>query len=105
MIIATTDFISGKEITETIGLVEGSTIRARHVGSDIGAGLKSLIGGEIRGYVKAMNAAREEALRRMEESAKARGADAVVSVRFSTSHVMGGAAEILAYGTAVKLHS
>lgn len=101
--IVSTESIHGKEISETLGLVRGNTIRARHLGSDIGAGLKSLIGGEIRGYVKALRAAREEAESRMVAEAEALGADGIVSVRFATSQVMGNAAEILVYGTAVKL--
>lgn len=102
MLITTTETISGHTITETFGLVRGNTIRARHIGSDIGAGLKSLVGGEIRGYVKAMSDAREEAISRMVSEAEALGADAIISVRFTTSQVMGGAAEIMAYGTAVR---
>ena len=101
--ITTLDTVPGREVTEALGLVRGNTIRARHIGSDIGAGLKSLVGGEIRGYVKAMTDAREEALSRMLEEASALGADAIVGVRFTTSQVMAGAAEILVYGTAVKL--
>ena len=103
IIATTTDNIAGKEIAETLGMVKGNTVRARHIGSDIGAGLKGLIGGEIKGYVKAMTDAREEAFQRMLAEAEAMGADAVVSVRFTTSQIMTGAAEILAYGTAVKL--
>lgn len=103
MIIATTEEIGGKRIVETLGLVKGNTIRARHVGSDIGAGLKSLIGGEIKGYVKAMNDARDEAEKRMREEAEKMGADAIVGVRFTSATIMSGSAEILAYGTAVKL--
>ena len=103
MIITTTETIVGKNIIETLGLAKGNTIRARHVGSDIGAGLKSLIGGEIKGYVKAMGEAREEAEKRMIDEAQKLGADAIVGVRFTSSTIMGGAAEILAYGTAVKL--
>lgn len=103
LLISTTEKVSGREVTEVLGVVKGNTIRARHIGSDIGAGLKSLVGGEIRGYVKALSDAREEAINRMVEDAKALGADAVVGVRFSTSAVMAGAAEILVYGTAVKL--
>jgi len=101
--LTTTDNFPNHEIGEIIGLVRGNTIRARHVGSDIGAGLKSLIGGEIKGYVKAMTVAREEALARMVKEAEVLGAEAVVGVRFTTSAIMAGAAEILAYGTAVKL--
>lgn len=103
IILATTFEVAGRNTTSTLGLVRGNTIRARHLGSDIGAGLKGLVGGEIRGYVKAMSEAREEALTRMIKEAEALGADAVVGVRFTTSSIMGGASEVLAYGTAVKL--
>lgn len=103
MIIATTETIAGKEIVEVLGLVRGNTIRARHIGSDIIAGLKGVVGGEIKSYVIAMTEAREEALQRMVQEAEALGGDAIVSVRFSTSNVMAGAAEVLAYGTAVRL--
>lgn len=103
IIITTTETVAGREIAETLGLVRGNTIRARHIGSDIGAGLKSIVGGEIKGYVKAMSESREEAALRMLEEAAALDADAIVGVRFATSAIMSGAAEILAYGTAVKL--
>ncbi len=103
IILATTETVAGREIFTTLGVVRGNTIRARHVGSDIAAGLKGLVGGEIKGYVKAMTDAREEAVARMLDDAREQGADAVVGVRFATSQVMAGAAEILAYGTAVKL--
>lgn len=103
IIMATTETVAGREIAATLGLVRGNTIRARHVGSDIGASLKSLVGGEIRGYVKAMTDAREEATKRMLAEAAALGADAVVGVRFTTAQIMAGSAEILAYGTAVTL--
>lgn len=102
IIISTTENIAGKEIRETIGLVKGNTIRARHIGSDIVSGFKSIVGGEIKGYVQALTDAREEAETRMIEEAKILNADAIVSVRYSTSQVMTGAAEILVYGTAVK---
>ncbi len=102
ILVATTDTVSGKEIKEVLGLVRGNTIRSRHLGSDIGAGLKSLIGGEIRGYVKAMQDAREEALDRAVEQAEEMDADAIVATRFATSTIMAGAAEVLVYGTAVK---
>jgi len=101
MIIATTDTIPGRQITSTLGLVQGQTVRARHVGSDIMASLKTLIGGEIRGYSLLLTGAREEALQRLTHAAEAQGANAVVGLRFSTAAIMGGAAEILAYGTAV----
>lgn len=101
--MTTTFEIPGREIVEVLGVVKGNTIRARHIGSDIGAGLKSLVGGEIKGYVKAMTEARDEAQGRMVDEAAALGADAIVGVRFTGSQIMAGAAEILAYGTAVKL--
>lgn len=103
MLVTTTECVPGREIREVLGVVKGNTIRARHLGSDIGATLKSLVGGEIKGYVKAVSAARDEAYERMVKEAEDLGADAVVNVRFTTSQIMDGAAEILAYGTAVKL--
>jgi uncharacterized protein YbjQ (UPF0145 family) len=103
MIIVTTDYIPGKEIVESLGVVRGSTIRARNVGRDIFAGLKNLIGGEIKEYTKLMADAREEALVRMRRDAEKLGADAVVKIRFSTSMVKAATSEILAYGTAVKI--
>jgi len=101
MIIVTTSTIAGKEIVETLGLVRGNTIRARHVGKDILAGFKNILGGEIEEYTKLMGEAREQALDRMIERAEELGANAIVNVRFSTSYIMGAASEILAYGTAV----
>lgn len=101
--MTTTEGIPGKEVAEVLGLVRGNTIRARHLGSDIGASLKGLVGGEIRGYVKVMTTARDEAVERMLEDARTLDADAVIMTRFATSQVMAGAAEILVYGTAVKL--
>ncbi|MBO6575113.1 MAG: YbjQ family protein [Rhodothermales bacterium] len=103
MIIATTPTISGKRITLTHGLVRGNTIRARNLGRDIGAVFKNMVGGEIKTYAKLLEDAREEALERMMEDASRLGANAVVSVRIATSVVMAGAAEMLAYGTAVTL--
>ncbi len=103
MMIVTTPTIAGKRITITHGLVRGNTIRARHVGSDIGALLKNLVGGEIRAYGKLLEDSREQALQRMMEDALQLGANAIVSVRIATSVVMGGAAEMLAYGTAVTV--
>lgn len=102
MITVNTEEMKGKEISEVLGLVRGNTIRARHLGNDIVAGLRNLVGGEVKEYTQMISEAREEALLRMEEEAEKLGADAVVNVRFTTSQVMGGAAEILAYGTAVK---
>jgi uncharacterized protein YbjQ (UPF0145 family) len=102
-ILSTTDRIPNKTIIEVLGIVKGSTIRARWFGRDIAAGLKMLVGGEIKGYTKMISDAREEAIKRMTEEAEKLKADAVVNIRFTTSTVMQGAAEILAYGTAVKL--
>ena len=103
MMVVTTDGISGKRVVKTLGLVRGSTIRARHVGGDILAFLRTLVGGEIHEYVKLMGEAREQAVDRMVEEARELDADAIVSVRFATSEIMSGAAELLVYGTAVKL--
>jgi len=103
MIITTVDHIEGKRIVKTLGLVKGNTIRARHVGHDIMAGLKNLVGGEISDYTKMIAEAREQAIDRMIDNAKALGANAIVGVRFTTSSVMQGAAELLAYGTAVLI--
>jgi uncharacterized protein YbjQ (UPF0145 family) len=105
MLITTSSKIEGKQIIKTLGMVKGNTIRARWIGRDIGALVKNLVGGEIKSYTSMITDARNEALKRMEENAKEMGADAVISVRLSTSQIMGGAAEILAYGTAVKLKS
>lgn len=103
MIITTTETLPGREITECLGVVRGSTIRARHLGRDIFAALKNIVGGEIKEYTKLMADAREEALARMVKDAESLGADAVVNLRFTTSMVMQASSEILAYGTAVKL--
>ncbi len=102
MIVATTDAIPGATITETLGLVRGSTVRARHIGRDIVAGLRNIVGGEVNEYTKLLADAREEAIQRMIESAEAMGANAIVGARFITAGVAQGAAEIVAYGTAVK---
>ena len=103
MIITTSGQVEGKTITRTVGLVKGSTIRARHLGRDVMAGLRGLVGGEISEYTKMMAEAREEATQRMVEDAEKKGANAVVSMRFGTSMVMQNAAEVLAYGTGVVL--
>jgi uncharacterized protein YbjQ (UPF0145 family) len=103
MIVVTTEGISGKRVVKTLGIVRGSTIRARHVGGDILAFLRTLVGGEIHEYVKLMGEAREQAVDRMLEEARELDADAIVSVRFATSEIMSGAAELLVYGTAVQL--
>lgn len=102
MIITTTETVPSRDIVEILGVVKGNTIQTRHIGSDIVASLKSIVGGEIKGYVKAFTSAREQAEDRMCSEAEKLGADAIVSVRFSTSQIMDGAAEILIYGTAVK---
>ena len=103
MIITTSDQIEGKRIIKTLGLVKGNTIRARHVGRDIKAGFKSLVGGEITDYTKMMSDAREEAIQRMVEDAEKKGANAVISMRLATSMIMQSASEVLAYGTGVVL--
>ncbi len=101
MIMVTTDFVPGKTIKKTFGLVRGNTIRARHIGKDITAALRNIVGGEIRAYTKMMAESREQALDRMVEEAKELGANAVLNIRFATSMIMQSASEILAYGTAV----
>ena len=101
MIIATTEQVHGKNIVKTLGMAKGSTIRARHMGRDIMAGLRGIVGGEVSEYTKMMAESREQAIQRMVEDAEKQGANAIVGARFTTSMVMSGAAEILAYGTAV----
>jgi len=103
MIIVTTNEVPGKSISETIGLVQGSTVKAKHVGRDIGASLKTLVGGEIRGYSDLMREARDEALQRMIQEAEKAGANAVIGMRYQTSQIMQTASEVIAYGTAVKV--
>jgi uncharacterized protein YbjQ (UPF0145 family) len=104
MIITTTEFVPNKEIKEILGIARGSTVRARHIGNDIMAGLKNIVGGEIEEYTKLQAQSREQALERMVQDAEKLGADAVVAMRMMTSMVAQGAAEILVYGTAVKLN-
>lgn len=103
MIVSTIEAVPGKRITSVLGLVRGNTIRARHLGKDISAAFKNLAGGEITDYTKMMAESREQSIDRMIEDAESLGADAVIGVRFMTSSVMQGAAEILVYGTAVQL--
>ena len=103
MIISTSETIPGKTVQEVLGISRGSTVRARNFGRDFLAGLKNLVGGEIDEYTKLQAQAREEAMQRMTQDAERMGADAILNVRFSTSMIMQGASEILAYGTAVKL--
>ena len=101
MVISTTNTIVGKKIVKQLGLAKGNTIRARHIGRDIMALLRHIVGGEITDYTKMMAESREQALDRMREDAQKMGANAVVGLSFSTSMIMGGASEILAFGTAV----
>jgi uncharacterized protein YbjQ (UPF0145 family) len=103
MILSTVNEVAGKEVVEVLGLVRGNTIRARHVGKDIMAGFKNIVGGEITDYTKMLAESREQALDRMITDAKSLGADAIIGIRFTTSSVMQGAAELLAYGTAVRV--
>ena len=103
MIIVNTDYIIGKEIKDVLGLVRGNTVQAKNIGKDFKAGLRNITGGEIIEYTEMLAESREIALKRMNDKAEKLGADAVINVRFMTSSIMGGAAEILAYGTAVKL--
>ena len=103
MKITTTDTIPGTEIKEILGVVKGSTIRAKHIGKDIFAGLKSIVGGELTGYTEMLNEARDQAIERMIQNSEELKADAIVNMRLETAEVMQGAAEVLAYGTAVKL--
>ena len=103
MLIATGEQIHGKKIIKTLGLVRGNTVRARHVGKDIGAIFRAVVGGEIVEYTKLIAESREQAIDRMIAEAKKRGANAIIMTRFSTSGIMSGAAELLAYGTAVMV--
>ncbi len=103
MIITNIEIIPGYEIVEHYGLVEGSTIRSKHVGRDIMAGFKNILGGELKGYTELLKESRREALERMVKSAEDLGANAIVNVRFATSTITSGAAEFLAYGTAVRV--
>ena len=101
MLLVNIDYHPGKEL-EILGMVKGSTIQSKHIGKDIGASFKTLVGGELRGYTEMMNEARDIATNRMVEEAKALGADAVINVRYTTSAVMQNAAEVMAFGTAVR---
>ena len=103
MLISTRERLEEHEVVETLGVVRGSTVRVRHLGNDILAGLKNLVGGEVMAYTELMADAREQALDRMIADAEDLGADAVLCVRFTTSMLMRGASEVLAYGTAVRL--
>ncbi len=103
MLISNLEYAPGKKVIKHLGLVQGSTVRSKHVGRDLMAGLKNIFGGELKGYTELLQDAREEAMSRMIEQADAVGANAVLNVRFSTSSVAQGAAELFAYGTAVVL--
>jgi len=103
MLVSTMDHVPGKKVVRVLGLVRGNTIRARHLGQDIMAGLRTLVGGEVKEYTKMLAEAREEALDRMLAAARQLGANAVLEVRLASAQVIGGAAEIVAYGTAVVL--
>ncbi|MFO8109607.1 MAG: YbjQ family protein [Thermoplasmata archaeon] len=102
MILVNTDYVTGREVEETLGLVRGNTVRAAHLGRDIKAGFRGLTGGKVTEYVEMLTDSREEAINEMVEKAESMGADAVINVRFMTSSVMQSAAEVLVYGTAVK---
>lgn len=103
MLVSNLEFIPDRKVIKHLGLVQGSTVRAKHIGRDFMAGLKSMVGGELKGYTELLNESRDEALARMMEQARQAGANAVLNVRFSTSSVAAGASEIFAYGTAVVL--
>ena len=102
MILVTTETVSGYTVTETLGIVIGNTIRARHIGKDISAALRSIVGGEIKEYTGMLSESREQSIQRMKERAKELGADGILGVRFQTSMIMQSTAELLVYGTAVK---
>ena len=103
MIVVNTETVPGHRVVEALGVVRGSTIRAKHIGSDIMASLRNIVGGEVKEYTEMLIETRNESLYRMKQEAEALGADAVVNLRFTTSQVMAGAAELLAYGTAVRI--
>ncbi|MCK0167099.1 YbjQ family protein [Jannaschia sp. S6380] len=103
ILLTTTDTIPGRDIAHTIGLVKGSTVRAKHIGSDIVASLRNVVGGEVKEYASLLTGAREQAIDRMVSAARLLGADAVVGIRMETSTITHAASEVMAYGTAVKL--
>jgi uncharacterized protein YbjQ (UPF0145 family) len=103
LIITNLETVPGRQITQHLGLVQGNTVRAKHVGRDIMAGLKNIVGGELKGYTELLNDARDEAMARMTADARTRGANAVINVRFSTSSISAGASELYCYGTAVTV--
>ncbi len=103
MLLTTLEYVPGKTINKHLGLVQGSTVRAKHAGRDIMAGIKNIFGGELKGYTELLQESREEAIERMKEQAQATGANAILNIRFSTSSITQGASEIYTYGTAVIL--
>ena len=104
MMVATTDNLPGREIKEVLGVVFGSCVQTKHMGKDIGAGLRTIVGGEAKAYTELMEEARRTAMQRMIDDAKKLGADAVICMRYATAQTMRGAAELIAFGTAVKTH-
>lgn len=103
MLLSNLEIVPGRRIIKHLGLVQGSSVRAKHIGRDFMAGLKNIVGGEIKGYTELLQESRQEAMERMQQQAKSVGANAVLNIRFSTSSITAGAAELLAYGTAVVL--
>jgi uncharacterized protein YbjQ (UPF0145 family) len=103
MVLTTLEYVPGKNIVKHLGLVQGSTVRAKHVGRDIMAGLKNVFGGELKGYTELLHESRNESIERMKEQARSIGANAILNIRFSTSTITQGASELFAYGTAVVL--
>lgn len=103
MLLSNTEYIPGHRVSRHLGLVQGSTVRAKHAGRDFMASLKNIVGGELKGYTELLTESREEAMARMQAQAKQMGANAVINIRFSTSNIASGAAELLAYGTAVVI--
>ena len=104
MMVATTDTLAGREVTEILGVVFGSCVQTKHIGKDIRAGLRTVVGGEAKSYTELMEEARRTAMQRMIEDAEKLGADAIVGMRYATAQTMHGAAELIAFGTAVKTH-
>lgn len=103
MLLSNLEMVPGRRVTKHLGLVQGSTVRAKHAGKDILAGLKNIVGGELKGYTELLQESREEATQRMVKQAEAAGANAILNIRYATSSITAGAAEIFAYGTAVVL--
>jgi len=104
MMVTTTENLPGREVKEVLGVVFGSCVQTKHIGKDLGAGLRSVIGGEAKGYTELMEEARRTAMQRMIDDAKKLGADAIIGMRYATAQTMAGAAELIAFGTAVKTY-